>query len=142
MEPSRYTDYRPRMTWRFYASHLGDYMKRWILSTPWGTLRIHKILRSDKDRHLHDHPWDFTSFILKGRYIEHTAAGGREFRPGSVNRKRAEDLHRLELRHGPVWTFVVSGPVRRKWGFVTAKGWIYWRTYTGETYPDAVGATS
>jgi len=31
---------------------------------------LHHILRSDKDRHLHDHPWDYSSIILKGGYFE------------------------------------------------------------------------
>lgn len=39
----------------------------------------------------------------------------------------AESLHRLILL-APVWTFVVSGPRRRGWGFqVPGKGWIFWR---------------
>lgn len=58
--------------WAAYAHHLGDYMHRWILRTPWGTLRLHHILRSDDDRHLHDHPFDFTSFLLTGGYLEIT----------------------------------------------------------------------
>jgi hypothetical protein len=124
------------MAWKLYASHLGDYMKRWILSTPFGTLRVHKIMRSDKDRDLHDHPWDFTSFILWGRYLEVAPGGVQTYSVGSINRKRAEDRHRLALAE-PVWTFVVTGPVRRKWGFYTDGGWVYWREYTGETHPES-----
>lgn len=34
-------------------------------------LVLHQFHRSDNDRHYHDHPWNFISFILKGSYIEH-----------------------------------------------------------------------
>lgn len=113
--------------WRIYASHIGDYMKRWIFQTPWGTIRVHRILRSDEDRHFHDHPWDFTSWIF-GRYTEITPAGTQDFGWFSVNRKKATALHRLVLGK-PVWTFVVTGKKKRRWGFQTEHGWVYWRLY-------------
>jgi hypothetical protein len=118
--------------WSFRRRDIGDYMHRWILTMPWGTLRLHKILRSDSDRHLHDHPWDFTSLILRGSYVELTPTGTTTYSPGDINRKKAEDIHRLVLTNGSVWTFVVSGPKRRSWGFHTEAGWVHWREYTTE----------
>jgi hypothetical protein len=117
--------------WELGPRHIGDYMRRWLLCTPWFTLRLHKILRSDQDRDLHDHPWDFLSFILSGAYAELTPDGReRAFVPGDVNVKRAEDLHSLRLLNGdPVWTLVVTGPRRRRWGFATPSGWVHWREY-------------
>lgn len=117
--------------WYLYKHHLGDYMHRWIFLTPWGTLRIHHILRSDEDRHMHDHPFDFTSFLLKGSYTEvtkdsvHPLSGDRyKLWPRfSLIKKVAEDAHRLILSDS-VWTFVVGGPKRRAWGFWTETGWI------------------
>jgi hypothetical protein len=94
------------------------------------TARFHEILRSDT-ADMHDHPWDFVSVILSGRYVESTPDGEREFGPGSVLVRRAEQLHRLVLPAGPVWTFVTVGPVRRRWGFATADGWVPWRRYLG-----------
>jgi hypothetical protein len=58
--------------WFIGAKHINDYMHRWLVRTPWFTLRIHHILRSDNERDLHDHPFDFTSFIFKGSYTEVT----------------------------------------------------------------------
>lgn len=58
--------------WFIGTYHLGDYMGRWLFETPWGSLRLHHILRSDKGRDMHDHPMDFTTFILWGSYIEVT----------------------------------------------------------------------
>jgi hypothetical protein len=104
-----------------------DYMRRWALFTPWGAIRLHKIMHSDDRAHLHDHPMDFASLILHGGYIEHLPGGEmREFTAGDVNTKRAEALHALELIDGgPVWTLVFAGPVRRQWGFMTEEdGWI------------------
>lgn len=49
---------------RFEFSPIGDYMRRYLVESPWGTLRAHNILRSDEDRHYHDHPWDFRSLVL------------------------------------------------------------------------------
>ncbi len=134
--------------WSLYAHHLGDYMRRWILRTPWGTLRIHHILRSDDDTHLHDHPFDFTSFLLSGGYIEETAHPeicDRKYARiphvwprFSIVRKRAEEAHRLVLTR-PVWTFVVSGPKRRSWGFHTERGWVNHRDYL-HLFPEVVAA--
>lgn len=46
------------------------YMHRYyLLEWPW-RIRIHEILRSDEDRDMHDHPYDFVSIMLKGGYIE------------------------------------------------------------------------
>ncbi len=53
--------------------HLEDYMERYWL-TPFNpngmNIRVHKILSSDSDRHMHDHPWPSTSIILKQGYWE------------------------------------------------------------------------
>jgi hypothetical protein len=119
-----------RWRWRFeieYVSDLisADYMRRWQLRVPQGALRLHHILRGDMDRDCHDHPMDFTSLVLSGGYIEHTPdKEPRKFLPGDVNRKRAEDLHRLELIGDDAWTIVLAGPFRRDWGFETEDGWV------------------
>lgn len=130
----------PPSRWAAYASHIGSYMRRWILRTPFGTLRIHNIRRSDAGRDFHDHPFHFWSLILRGGYIEHRlgcrcACGVddswraspwcRHYGPGSLVRRRAADFHRLELVGGPAWTFVVSSRKVRSWGFLLSDGrWI------------------
>lgn len=51
--------------------HLGTYMKRyWFIVTPWFKMRVHEILRSDREFHLHSHPWTFITLILFGGYWE------------------------------------------------------------------------
>ncbi len=39
----------------------------------------------------------------------------------------------------PVWTFVVSGPKRRSWGFHTEQGWVNHRDYL-HLFPEVVAA--
>ena len=104
------------------------YMRRWYPGVGY-RLRYHEILRSDPDRHLHDHPWDFTSTILEGSYLEVTPSGETVYQPGDMIKRKATDLHRLVVVDGPVWTAVRTGPVRRHWGFMTDDGWVMWRDY-------------
>ncbi len=129
---SGYTQYR---RWRVrifgalfeYKSDLiaHDYMRRWVLRTPWFMLRLHHILRGDSGRHFHDHPMDFTSLIIWGGYVEYTPNNlPRECLPGDVVHRKAEDLHFLRLRKKSAWTFLITGQYRRDWGFATEDGWI------------------
>jgi hypothetical protein len=125
-----------------YRSHIRDYMERWILRTPWGNLRVHHILRSDNDRHLHDHPFDFISFLVSGGYREEIPDPEE---PGytvcemwprfSLVRRKATDRHRLILDK-PVWTIVAATHKKREWGFYTKSGWIHWRHYGGLVSPE------
>lgn len=168
------------------------YMKRWrLIHRKWFGVRIHHIVRSDGDRELHDHPFSFVSFILKGGYWEWRAVertqecsrcegcgsvrtqgderNQREFNrcphcfgrgvvavvdphnpelrwvgAGRVVFRRAETLHRLVLKErtdhdddlvptpAGTWTFVITGPRRREWGFATKEGWVDWKTFTAE----------
>jgi len=102
-----------------------DYMRRWMVKTPWGMLRLHRIMRSDSRDHFHDHPMDFVSLILSGGYVEYRPnQPPKHFPPGSVVVRRAEDLHYLELMGKPAWTFLVTSLPRREWGFATEEGWI------------------
>ena len=90
------------------------YMRRWwiIPRNLGGNVYLHEILRSDDDRALHDHPWDSTSYVLEGGYVEHLPGGDQVWRaPGSVIQRKAEDLHRLELLDGqPALSLFFTGP--------------------------------
>lgn len=155
------SDARVSARFALYRHHLvdpddGPYMLRYIVQTPWGTVRLHNIRRSDRDRFLHDHPWDFWSLLLTGGYVEtlpgtvrervslmHGAVAWKEV-PNrrvwpwlSLVRHAAEDLHGLVLDQ-PIWTLVWTGPRRRDWGFQTDRGWVYWRTYLGIAESDKV----
>ena len=106
------------------------YLLRWYIIPRNRVLNVylHKFMRSDDDRALHDHPWWFISLMLRGRYDEVTEAGVRRRRAGSIAFRPAEWRHRVALiRQGlplagqvwevPCWTLIVTGRNRRTWGF-------------------------
>ena len=119
--------------------HLDGYMERWwLLKTPWLSIRVHRILRSDADRDPHDHPFDWASLVMYGGYDEilYDAKGkprsSRICRPGSFRRVRATDLHRLVVQpNESVLTLFIVGRRKREWGFQTPNGWVNWRDYHG-----------
>lgn len=115
-------------------------------------LCLHKWLRSDDDRALHDHSGDSISFILNHGYIEivreYSGAwlpntwqiddSGRVYRDVARFRRpwwpvfrRAQDPHRvvLDFMSAPIWSLWFRWPPRREWGFHCPKGWRHWRDY-------------
>lgn len=121
--------------WAIGRDRIGDYMRRWFFWCPWFGVRLHHILRSDDDRALHDHPWDFVSIILWGAYYEVLPdERGPQFRRWMI-RHKAEDLHRLVL-HRPAWTLVFTGPKRKSWGFLFDGRMIPWREYLSGAHHD------
>lgn len=122
------------------------YMKRWwvIPRNPIFNIYLHRFLRSDDDRALHDHPWLNCSYLLEGSYTEHTIrAGGvnhsRTATPGSIKFRRAKTAHRVELHDGPCWSLFITGPVIREWGFHCPSGWRSWKIFTSDRDKGAVG---
>lgn len=74
----------------------------------------------------HDHPWGFTSIILKGGYVERVfeLSNGSWYTSdifrgvGSVFTLKAEHIHQLiELPEGECWTLVLPQPWERHGGF-------------------------
>jgi hypothetical protein len=114
------------------------FLRRWVL-LGWGEglgLYLHQFVRSDHDRALHDHPWPFLAWILKGGYWEvHDQTTDRSEvkmwrAPGQLLVRSAEWRHRIELRPGTTsWSLVVVFPRERRWGFYPSTGWCWWRTY-------------
>lgn len=107
-----------------------------LLSTPWFNIYVHHILQSDMDSDMHDHPWDFSSLILKGSYIEQArlspefdAIYMNKYYSGEVIKHKAEDAHKLILVSKSVWTLVVTSGTPREWGYQTCQGWIDHKEY-------------
>lgn len=130
----------------------GYMLRHYCLVLPWFAVRKHTILRSDNDRHLHDHPFSSISIILAGSYIEHqvdwNGPPDRSYAmvinnkmtqvyvylrtPGSVIIRRADSLHKLELcQGGPVTTCFITGKKAKEWGFASEQGWIHNVEYLG-----------
>lgn len=105
----------------------GDpYMRRWwvVPRNEQQNCYLHEILHSDDDRALHDHPFENTSVVIAGSYMEHTPEGSFLRVAGDVVSRPPEALHRLELIGDRAVTLFFTGPVVRQWGFECPQGWI------------------
>jgi hypothetical protein len=119
--------------------HLDGYMNRWWLTPSWlltkdengnsipypwlPTIlkcRVHHILRADDDRHLHDHPADNRSIVLRGYYDEQDIFGRSNIRsPGQTVFRRAECFHKIAyVSSRGVWTLWFLGERKNEWGFL------------------------
>lgn len=122
------------------------------LHHPWAPLLLcglylHRIIRSDDDRALHDHPVANISIVLWGSYLEvvpdweYMDEGERvtpdspvdikQRHAGHIIFRRAKDPHRLLVQGEGAWTLWVIGPPLRQWGFLCGRGWVYWKEFVG-----------
>ena len=111
-------------------------LRRWrIVQTPLFGVYLHRHIRPDWFRDMHDHPYSFVTWVLRGAYRENRiAAKPLTWRQWSVHYMRAEWPHSiLELTEVPTWTLMFVGRRRRDWGFVTDDGWVSHKTYLNLT---------
>lgn len=99
-----------------------------LVQSPWCGLFVHRFDNADV-RTFHDHPWNFISVVLRGGYTEATPDGNssrtnyRLLWPGSINRKRATDLHYIaSLHRKPTWSLILVGKHHRVWGYTDDDG--------------------
>jgi hypothetical protein len=93
---------------------------------------LHKILLSDEPI-LHDHPWNWGTFIISGGYYEHTPEGTFWRGPGNFRTHKSTDSHWLELKDDqPCYTLFWHGKRTRTWGFITEAGWEDYQTFLME----------
>lgn len=121
------------------------YMLRWHI-TPRDSVRggvyLHKFLKDDDDRALHDHPWQSHSICLSGELLEfyHFGVGevdpdniySRKVTPGMHIPRSAEMAHRLVVVE-PGFTLFMYGPKCREWGFHCNQGWRHWTRFVDPT---------
>lgn len=108
-----------------------------IIQTPYFFVYLHETRNPDEDYDLHDHPWVFWTWVLKGGYTEY-------FRPTktAVQRLRRHErwsfmkmplsgFHRIiKLYDTPTYTLVFGGRRVREWGFLLDDGtWQNWKEY-------------
>lgn len=115
--------------WLFnpYQNQDGTHVKKNWLMSKLPSIRVHHILREDDDRHLHDHPWDARTIILKGQYKE--VREGRDFgsftemkeftrREGDTAKVNFGEYHRItEVTEGGVYTLFITYKYMGTWGF-------------------------
>jgi hypothetical protein len=107
-------------------------------------IALHRWVRSDNDRALHDHTAGNISILLTGRYLEVFSHSWeplcwklrRRFVPYY---RKADTPHRVFLHEGPIWTLWIRFAPWRQWGFYCPKGWRHWRQYTDERDMGLVG---
>ena len=107
------------------------HFRRWrFIETRWFSVYLHGIYKADEDKHMHDHPWDFTSLVLYGYYSEKLRASDGKSdsnvrHPWSIARRKAEQFHMIEkLWTKKVFTIVITGKRRREWGYNVDGWWI------------------
>jgi hypothetical protein len=131
------------------------YLIRWyLLRSKFIAVFLHKFVRSDEDRALHDHPWNFLVIPLWRGYVEHSSEveiiptcygdTGTAFQTGNTIKRRvwpiigtrfrrAEYRHRVELVKGkPSWSLFIRFKERRVWGFWPKDGFQAWNDWWKE----------
>lgn len=124
------------------------YLHRWFLiRNKWIGVYVHKFVRSDEDRALHDHPWSFLVVPIWRGYIEH---GERKWMDGQIGKpvarrvypiigtrfRKATYRHRVELlwdekewRPKPSWSLFFRFTKFREWGFWPKEGFVKWNKW-------------
>lgn len=134
-------------------------IRYYIVKSRYFNFFVHQFLRSDRDD-LHDHPWNFCTYLVKGSYTENkwidmsgigTVNGKNGFilptrRTVKENRfvfRKATDQHQVVVdrdlkeseKDQAATTLFFSGPTKREWGFIKQIGddrvWFKWTTYLG-----------
>ncbi len=99
------------------------------------TVYLHRFVRSDEDRELHNHPWAAISLILAGGYREERRVGdgvtSRIWKPGQINHIGANDFHRVDLLEKDAWTLFITGEKAQSWGFWSrdTDEFVHWREH-------------
>lgn len=100
-----------------------------IFQCKYFNIYIHRIFKSDEDKHKHNHPWNFISVILWGGYIEsvlHMAKDTNLFikyrrqyirKFLNIGYRNFKDYHQFKLLKITT-TLVITGPrTNTSWGY-------------------------
>ena len=152
---------RDNPTWSFFTklivgkdNPLGPMLIRYrLIQSPHGSLYVHHHLRPDADRDVHDHPWWFCTFVLRGGYVE-------EFRPkrhkfdlvwrrafgyswhNRFHRMSLQSAHKIVYVKPNTWTLLVVSKKKQEWGFWVQgpahiqSSFVPWRQYSANGTPD------
>lgn len=130
------------------------YMRRWVFNFGLGSIRVHHWSASDDPRHMHDHPWWFLTFVVRGGYTDVSTQGvpclapedcpydcekkpclervetrRDHLRAPAVRFRPALHAHTVEIDEGGCWTVMLTGKHSRDWGFHTPMGWLRMRRF-------------
>lgn len=148
-------NYLIRRSWATPYFHLPGYMDRWWLFNSYSpdveksgearyarkmpswvpSIRIHHILRADDARHLHDHPWNARTIILKGWYVERRLNADGSITEGVRSKGNTAQIlygqyHSIdEVSEGGVYTMFFTWKYCGGWGFLVDGKKVPWREY-------------
>lgn len=107
------------------------HFRRWqVFTTPWFDVFIHGIYKSDEDEHMHDHPWDYFSIVIWGKFIEKVKQGRNAQTFLTTSHRKAEHTHKIEeLKSKKVYTLFFASKRKREWGYWVRGAWIDNVTY-------------
>jgi len=109
------------------------HFQRWVLfALPFLRIYLHKICLPDYDEHMHDHPWNFISIILKGGYLEKFSNGPNydivsynHNNPGTIVKRNREQVHKIEkLFKISSWSLVLAWGEYQIWGYRIGSEWV------------------
>ena len=109
------------------------HFRRWrVIDTAQWRFFVHEIYEADADKHRHNHPWDFTSWVIWGGYVEQTEDGEHVVLRGTVNRKSRDKFHKVLrlIRGGPSISLFVARGDYVPWGYMTEQGFVLKDEYT------------
>ncbi len=121
-------------------------IRYYVVKSKYFNLFIHQFLRSDRDD-LHDHPWDFCTYLVRGAYTEkkynqktgevesirrtdgsfcQSCSVDHELAKNRLVFRKATDQHQVVVdrdlkeadKDKAALTIFMSGPTKREWGFV------------------------
>jgi hypothetical protein len=108
------------MRWKF-GQKLGDpscpYLIRWVFDFYLFSIRIHHWLASDDQRNMHDHPWGYVTFVIRGGYTDVNPNGRIPLPRWSLRKFPATHQHTTLVNPGGAWTILLTGRDKREWGF-------------------------
>lgn len=146
------------------------YMDRWWLFNPYSkdeagnagparlswlpSIRVHHIMRADDDGHMHDHPWNARTIVLRGWYHEERLGElGVKAHPDAIDFRVCDDFsireiferntgytgrvlfnsyHRIsEVSPGGVYTLWFTWKYRGTWGFLVDGVKVHYKKYLG-----------
>jgi hypothetical protein len=93
------------------------YIVRWVADFGPFSIRLHQWLRSDDQRHFHDHSWDFVTLVLRGGYTDLSPEGAQRMTPGTIAYRAAEHQHTVKVDKGGCLTLLFCWKERREFGF-------------------------
>lgn len=120
-----------RLPCRVIGVNDSPYLERYYVGKLFGiTFYLHRFIRGDGDREVHDHPWRTSvSLILCGGYeefrAEYIAPDGpigklRSLKPWRLNIIRHNRFHRITQTQPETWTLFMHTRRVKGWGFLKA----------------------